>query len=115
MAAGRLSQLPGEWFQAVVPDTELRRYEHGPVGIELDGRQLVVIVRDAHRHGVGADGRRGAHGACSGRGRRRDRAAALAPAPSRCLRRDVRRSPRQRGIGCRGAILPAATRGGAVW
>jgi beta-N-acetylhexosaminidase len=50
MAAGRLSQLPGEWFQAVVPDSELRRYEEPPQDLALDGRQLVVIARDAHRH-----------------------------------------------------------------
>ena len=50
MAAGRLSQLPGEWFQAVVPDSEVRRFERDPGGLDLDGRQLVVIVRDAHRH-----------------------------------------------------------------
>jgi beta-N-acetylhexosaminidase len=50
MAAGRLSQLPGEWFQAVVPNCELRRFEEAPQGLTLDGRQVVVIVRDAHRH-----------------------------------------------------------------
>ncbi len=52
MAAGRLSQMPGEWFQAVVPNTELRRFDAGAFDPELDvdGRQLVVIARDAHRH-----------------------------------------------------------------
>ena len=52
MAAGRLSQLPGEWFRAVVPDTELRRFDAGAfdADLEVDGRQLVVIARDAHRH-----------------------------------------------------------------
>ena len=30
MAAGRLSQLPGEWFRAVVPDAEVRRFEREP-------------------------------------------------------------------------------------
>jgi beta-N-acetylhexosaminidase len=50
MAAGRLSQLPGEWFQAVVPDSELHRFEEAPQDLAPDGRQLVVIVRDAHRH-----------------------------------------------------------------
>ena len=52
MAAGRLSQLPGEWFQAAAPGTELRRFEHESAvqDVALDGRQLVVIVRDAHRH-----------------------------------------------------------------
>ena len=52
MAAGRLSQLPGEWFRAVVPDTELRRFDACAFDpdLDLDGRQLVVIARDAHRH-----------------------------------------------------------------
>jgi beta-N-acetylhexosaminidase len=50
MAAGRLSQLPGEWFEAFVPDSELQRFEEVPEDFTLDGRQLVVIVRDAHRH-----------------------------------------------------------------
>ncbi len=30
MAAGRLSQLPGEWFEAVVPGSEVLRYEEAP-------------------------------------------------------------------------------------
>ena len=52
MAAGRLSQLPGEWFRELVPDTELRRFDEGAfdADLEVDGRQLVVIARDAHRH-----------------------------------------------------------------
>ena len=52
MAAGRLSQLPGEWFQAAVPDTQVRRFTEGGFDseLDLDGRQLVVIARDAHRH-----------------------------------------------------------------
>ena len=52
MAAGRLSQQPGEWFRAVVPDTELRRFDASAFDpdLDVDGRQLVVIARDAHRH-----------------------------------------------------------------
>ena len=52
MAAGRLSQLPGDWFRALLPNSELRRFEEEPpdLELELDGRQLVVVVRDAHRH-----------------------------------------------------------------
>lgn len=52
MAAGRLSQLPGEWFQAIVQDADVRRFDETTVDpdLELDGRQLVVIARDAHRH-----------------------------------------------------------------
>ena len=52
MAAGRLSQEPGEWFQAVVPNLELLRFDAATFdpGLELHDRQLVVIARDAHRH-----------------------------------------------------------------
>jgi beta-N-acetylhexosaminidase len=52
MAAGRLSQQPGEWFKAVVPDARLIRFDAADVDpdLPLDGRQLVVIARDAHRH-----------------------------------------------------------------
>ena len=52
MAAGRLSQLPGEWFASSVPDTQVRRWSADDLdpAVPLDGRQLVVIVRDAHRH-----------------------------------------------------------------
>jgi beta-N-acetylhexosaminidase len=52
MAAGRLSQLPGEWFRAVVPEADVRRFDAGSVDLDLpmNGRQLVVIARDAHRH-----------------------------------------------------------------
>ena len=52
MAAGRLSQLPGEWFASVVPDTDVRRFDATTVDLDsaIDGRQLVVIARDAHRH-----------------------------------------------------------------
>ena len=49
------------------------------------------------------------------RDRRRDRPSALAPARRRDVRRDLRRGPRERRSGRRGAILRAATRGGAVW
>jgi beta-N-acetylhexosaminidase len=52
MAAGRLSQLPGEWLGGVIPDADVRRFEEDDVDtdVALDGRQLVVIARDAHRH-----------------------------------------------------------------
>jgi beta-N-acetylhexosaminidase len=52
MAAGRLSQTPGEWFAAVVPDADVRLLDERTVTADLasDGRQLVVIARDAHRH-----------------------------------------------------------------
>jgi beta-N-acetylhexosaminidase len=52
MAAGRLSQLPGEWFASVVPDADVVRFDATTVDADVvsDGRQLVVIARDAHRH-----------------------------------------------------------------
>ena len=52
MAAGRLLQQPGDWFQAAVPDSEIVRFDAGSVDVDLplNGRQLVVIARDAHRH-----------------------------------------------------------------
>ncbi len=52
MAAGRLSQLPGEWFRAIVPDAELRTFDEGSFDADVlrDGQSLVVIARDAHRH-----------------------------------------------------------------
>ena len=52
MAAGRLSQLPGEWLGGAISDADVRRFEEGNMDTDLglDGRQLVVIARDAHRH-----------------------------------------------------------------
>ena len=52
MAAGRLSQLPGEWLGAAISDADVHRFEEANVdtNVGLDGRQLVVIARDAHRH-----------------------------------------------------------------
>ena len=53
MAAGRLGQSPGEWFRNVVPGTEIVRPTDGSVNgalAEADGRQVVVVTRDAHRH-----------------------------------------------------------------
>ena len=53
MAAGRLGQSPGEWFRNVVPETEIVRPKDGSVNgalAEADGRQVVVVTRDAHRH-----------------------------------------------------------------
>ena len=52
MAAGQLAQTPADWFRAVVPEAEVHRLEESSVvgDLELDGKQLVVIARDAHRH-----------------------------------------------------------------
>jgi beta-N-acetylhexosaminidase len=53
MAAGSLEQTPGEWFRNVVPGTEIVRPRNGSVDgalAEADGRPVVVVTRDAHRH-----------------------------------------------------------------
>jgi beta-N-acetylhexosaminidase len=52
MAAGRLGQTPADWFCSGVPGAVSLRFREGAVDTDvgLDGRQLVVIARDAHRH-----------------------------------------------------------------
>ena len=53
IAAGRLPQGPGDWFRAAVPDAAGIRLEDDSVDSALevaDGRQLVILTRDAHRH-----------------------------------------------------------------
>ncbi len=52
MAAGRLSQLPGEWFGSRCPrrGCPALRTRATTSDVAIDGRQLVVIARDAHRH-----------------------------------------------------------------
>ena len=53
MAAGDLPQGPGDWFRNVVSEAEVVRLEDASVDAALahaDGRQLVIVVRDAHRH-----------------------------------------------------------------
>jgi beta-N-acetylhexosaminidase len=53
MAAGRLPQGPGDWFRNVVPEAEVVRLHRSAVDEALavaDGRQLVILARDAHRH-----------------------------------------------------------------
>ena len=53
IAAGTLPQGPGDWLCDVLPDAELVRLDasllDGVAG-RAHGRQLVVVVRDAHRH-----------------------------------------------------------------
>ena len=50
IAAGA-SPGPGEWLRRALPDAEVARVTEGDGAIPaLDGRQLVVVVRDAHRH-----------------------------------------------------------------
>ena len=118
MAAGRLSQLPGEWFQAA-------RARHR--GRRFDRRQFRLRARarwsPARRHRprraptrVGASRDRGSDGATPRRDRDRDRAPALAAPGARATYVATLWSrPRQRRSRSRGAILRAATRGGAVW
>ncbi len=124
IAAGA-SPGPGEWLRRALPDAEVLRLteEDGVALPPLDGRQLVVVARDAHRHpwqqeAVTTLGR--------GRGRRhraRSRPAALAAGrragPHRDLRRRAREPGSSRGTDGRSpggwAILRPATRGGAVW
>ncbi len=53
MAAGRLPQGPGDWFRSMVPESEVVRVQQSTAGEALalaDGRQLVILARDAHRH-----------------------------------------------------------------
>jgi beta-N-acetylhexosaminidase len=52
MAAGRLGQTPADWFCSAEPDAVALHLREGDVDarVELDGRQLVIIARDAHRH-----------------------------------------------------------------
>ncbi|MGH3133653.1 MAG: glycoside hydrolase family 3 protein [Gaiellaceae bacterium] len=53
MAAGRMPEGPGDWFRNVVPGAELLRLHDDSVGAAVtaaDGRQLVIVTRDAHRH-----------------------------------------------------------------
>ena len=53
MAAGALPEGPGDWFAEVVPGTNVVRLHDGDVGDALgaaEGRQIVLIARDAYRH-----------------------------------------------------------------
>ena len=49
MAAGRLPQSPGEWFRHVVPEAEVVSSAESALA-RANGRQLVIVTRDAHRH-----------------------------------------------------------------
>lgn len=54
MAAGRLTQGPGDWFRDAMPESEVvHLYDWPPdpgLPADRDGRQLVIVARDAHRH-----------------------------------------------------------------
>ena len=53
MAAGGLPEGPGDWFRSAVPESEVVRVQENTAGDALalaDGRQLVILARDAHRH-----------------------------------------------------------------
>jgi beta-N-acetylhexosaminidase len=49
MAAGPLREGPGDWFRNVVPEAEVVRSVEAALA-RADGRQLVIVTRDAHRH-----------------------------------------------------------------
>jgi beta-N-acetylhexosaminidase len=49
MAAGRLGQSPGDWFRHVVPEAEVVRSAEAALA-RANGRPLVIVTRDAHRH-----------------------------------------------------------------
>ena len=115
MAAGALGQSPGEWFRDVIPGTELHRASNGAVGeVATEGRPLVVVTRDAHRHERARHAIEDPRRALAGNGCGGARTALLAAGVGR-LRRDLRRRARERGGGSGGAILGPASRGGAVW
>jgi beta-N-acetylhexosaminidase len=52
IAAGRLRETPGDWLARGIDDAELVRLHDWPSErrIETDGRQLVLVARDAHLH-----------------------------------------------------------------
>ena len=52
MAAGRLAETPVDWLSAIVPDAATRQFDEGTIdtALPLDGRELVIIARDLHRH-----------------------------------------------------------------
>jgi beta-N-acetylhexosaminidase len=52
MAAGRLAETPVDWLSAVVPDAARLHFDEGTIdtALPLDGRELVIIARDLHRH-----------------------------------------------------------------
>ena len=52
IAAGALPQGPGDWFREVVPGTEVARVTEAGADVlpGTDGRPLVIVARDAHRH-----------------------------------------------------------------
>ena len=49
MAAGPLLETPGDWFRNVVPEAEIVRSADAALE-SANGRQLVIVTRDAHRH-----------------------------------------------------------------
>ena len=117
MAAGALNQTPGEWFGKVVPGTEIVRPGNKPLNgalAEADGRHVVVVTRDAHRHERTRDAIEELVARFPDLVLVELGLPVLAP-ERRHLRRDLRRGPRERGSRSRGAILGLATRGGAVW
>jgi beta-N-acetylhexosaminidase len=49
MAAGALPETPGDWFRNVVPEAEVVRSADAALE-RANGRPLVIVTRDAHRH-----------------------------------------------------------------
>ena len=51
IAAGSLPEGPGDWLGRALPDAKTVRVTRWPVDVEVErSRQLVVLVRDVHRH-----------------------------------------------------------------
>jgi len=53
IAAGRSPEGPGDWLRTIVPEAEVVRLENSSLDEALaaaEGRQLVIVTRDAHRH-----------------------------------------------------------------
>ena len=52
MAAGRLAETPVDWLSAVVPDAATLHFDEETIDTAgpLDGRELVIIAHDLHRH-----------------------------------------------------------------
>jgi beta-N-acetylhexosaminidase len=50
VAAGEASFGLGDALRARLPQTDVLRFEEPPGELELEGRPLVIVARDAHRH-----------------------------------------------------------------
>jgi beta-N-acetylhexosaminidase len=52
MAVGRPAETPADWLGAIVPDAATVHFDEKTIDTELplDGRELVIVARDLHRH-----------------------------------------------------------------